>query len=423
MGPRTRSISTFCVAILVLFFLSLLAGCGSSQSTSTTTPPGGTSGTTPTGSGGTGSGTGGSGSGSGGGGTGTGGGGSGSPTFVSYVFTAGASNMTAYGVNADGSLVAAPGSPYANATDGQIVTNGANVYTVDVNEATLKIYSINSSNGALTAGSTANAMTGNTTNPADLVDYLSMDHTGTSLYIGEFDSSGDDGVAFWSVSSALTANFVQWDGAGEFFGPPIVWSPDNKYGYTGNCYHASWLVFSYTRAANGTLSPPNLQTGAAPPPPTDNQPCPIAFAVSAKGFLAIGSTASPQGGGFSVSTYMIHSDGTLSLISTMATASNGGSTGGAPMGINFDPTGTFLAVAGNGGVQTFAMTSAGILSPAAPPQNGGVPFVNVAWDKSNHVFTTTSSQLYVWNANNGQLSAASGSPVTGGTGVTVLPRQ
>ncbi len=411
MGPRSRRVLAFCVAVCVLLFLGLLAGCGSSSvtpsptATSTNSPaPGGTGGT-----------------GGSGGGTGSGGGGSTAPTVVSFVFTAGANNMTAYAVNSDGSLVAAPGSPYANPTDSQIVTNGANVYTVDSNQATLKIYSINSSNGTLTPGSTTNAITGNTDNPADLVDYLSMDHTGTSLYIGQFDSSGDDGVAFWSVGSAPTATFRQWDGLGEYFGPPLVWSPDNVYGYSGNCYHASWTVFSYTRASDGTLSKISFRQ-PAPPTPGSDMPCPIAFAVSAKGYLAIGASANPQGGTFSVGIYAIHSDGSLSLVSAAATASNGGSTGGAPMGINFDPSGSFLAVAGNGGVQTFALSSSGTLSAVGSPQSAGTQFENVAWDKSNHVFATTATQLYVWNANNGQLSAAPGSPVTGGRGVAVLPK-
>jgi 6-phosphogluconolactonase (cycloisomerase 2 family) len=346
-------------------------------------------------------------------------GGSDSSSFVSFVYTAGANNITAYGVNADGSLVAALGSPYASPTETHIVTNGANVYTVDADRMTLKVYSVNQANGALTLANTANAITGNT-NPADLVDYLSMDHTGTSLYIGQFDSSGDDGVALWNVGSSPNATFAQWDGDSEVFGPPLVWSPDNVYAYSGNCYHADWTVFMYVRASNGTLTPPNLQTGAAPPSTT--QPCPIAFAVSAKGFLAIASTATPQGGTIGVSTYMIHGDGSLSLVSTLATASNGGPTGGAPVGINFDPTGTYLTAAGNGGVQTFAVSSTGTLTPVASPQNAGVQFENVAWD-SSHVFATTSTQLYVWNANNGQLSAATGSPVAGGAGVTVLPKQ
>jgi hypothetical protein len=93
------------------------------------------------------------------------------------------------------------------------------------------------------------------------------------------------------------------------------------------------------------------------------------------------------------------------------------------MGINFDPTGTYLAAVGNGGVQTFAMSATGLLTPVQAPVAAGSNFQNVAWDKSNHVFATSTNQLYVWNSTNGMLAPAAGSPYGGGGGVVALPLQ
>jgi hypothetical protein len=47
----------------------------------------------------------------------------------------------------------------------------------------------------------------------------------------------------------------------------------------------------------------------------------------------------------------------------------------------------------------------------------------VASDKTNHVYANSDTQLYVWNVNNGQLAAATGSPYSGGKGLAVLPLQ
>jgi hypothetical protein len=175
------------------------------------------------------------------------------------------------------------------------------------------------------------------------------------------------------------------------------------------------------------LTPPNLQTGAVGPPvppPSGDYPCPAAFAASSNGFLAIAYTQQPQGGTYFIGTYTINSDGSLTPVtgSEATTASTQSQTGG-DIAINFDPTGTYLTVAGNGGVQTYSMNASGILSPAAAPLDAGVAFENVGWDKSNHVFASTSSQLYVWNASSGQLTPASGSPYPGATGLAVLPLQ
>ncbi len=416
MYLRSRALFVIGTSLCILTLLTLLAGCGgSSSNNSGSTNTGGTGG-----SGGTGSGNSG-GSGSGSGSSGTPGSGSPSVAVVSYVYTADASNINAYAVKADGSLAPAPGSPYAGATNNMIVANGSNVYAIADDNVTLKAYAIDKSNGSLILANSLNAITGNP-NPRDVVGYLSLDRTATSLYIGQFNSSGDDGVAFWSLSNGSSPTFMQWVGSSEVFGPPLVWSPDNKYGYSGNCYHISWTVFSYARNSDGTLGNPNLDTGALPPPVDQgNFPCPADFAVSTKGYLAIAYTKTPQVGQFSIATYKINGDGTLTLAnnSPVTTAS----TNQAQSDISFDPTGTYLAMVGNGGIQTFSMDSSGTLSPVAAPQNAGVAFQNVDWDKSNHLFATSDSQLYVWNVNNGMLTPATGSPYAGGGGLAVVPLQ
>jgi 6-phosphogluconolactonase (cycloisomerase 2 family) len=317
-----------------------------------------------------------------------------------------------------------PGSPYATSTDNYIVTNGASLFTVDNAGSTLDTYSLNKSDGSLTLANTANAIQGNPY-PLDIVGSLALDHTGTSLYVGEFDSSGDDGFGIFDVSGSAP-KLLSFFSAGEAFGPPLVFSPDNQYAYSGNCYHASWTVFGYKRAADGTLTSFDPGIGAQAPPKSDPNTmyCPTSMAVSAKGFLEIGySELNGSDTSYMVGLYKINFDGTLIALpsSVVTTASN--TTSNGKLAINFDPTGTYLAVAGNGGVQTLLLNSNGILPPVGKPQDAGVDFQSVAWDQSNHVFATSQTQLYVYNSQEGQLAAATGSPQPGGAGLTVLPLQ
>jgi hypothetical protein len=167
---------------------------------------------------------------------------------------------------------------------------------------------------------------------------------------------------------------------------------------------------------------------ANPQGPTGNPGeafCPQRLATSAKGYLATVwfpfgyASSGPIGTESYVMTYNINADGTLTAVvnSQVKTASSSAN----KVAVNFDPTGSFLAVAGDGGLQIFAMNANGTLAPVGSPQSAGANFQDVAWDNSNHVFAANSSQLYVFNSSTGVLTPASGSPHAGGPELAVLP--
>lgn len=402
--------------LLLLTFTLWLAGCGAGTHSTPMTPTGAGTGT----------------GGNGGSGGGTGGGGS-MNGFVSYVYTAGSSNINGYGVSANGTLTAVTGSPYGNSTIGQIATNGADLYVINGDFVTLTTFGLDKSTGALTKGASQNSIIGNQ-NPQDQASTLALDHTGGDLYIGEMDGSGDDGFNIFSLSNPAAPMQIQWEGGSgqESFGPPLVFSPDNQFAYNGNCYHLGWTIFEYQRAANGTLTLNNINGGGASGPAVldQNFPCPEAFAVSAQGFLAVAYNDETGNGTtmpVMLTTYKINADGSLTAVAnskvTTASSLNPNNSANPQVGIAFDPTGMLLAVAGSGGVQTFSMNAGGTLAPAAAATGGTVQFQNVTWDKSNHIFATGNGQLYVFNSTNGTLTQASGSPYAGGVGVVALPLQ
>ena len=422
-------LTSLCLAI----YAGLLVSCGgtssnnasNSNSPSASAPGGngsgsGSSGSSPGGSSSAGSGgSGSSGSGSNGSGSGAG------SSFVSFAYAASASAIVGYGVNSDGSLVALPGSPYVAslAQNTNIVTNGANLYAIAQGQTNLDIFSIDKSSGALTLANTTSAIAGDP-NQGDIAFHHALDHTGASLYVA-VGTNIDGGVNVFTVGSNASAPQLQY-----LTGPstplaPEVFSPNNQYGYTSNCGARVEGIFAWQRSSGGTLK--DISPGM-PQPPTANPGeafCPHALATSAKGYLAIiwypfGYASSGQVGTETfVMTYAINGDGTLTTVanSQMKTASSSASTVAA----NFDPTGSFLAVAGDGGVQTFALNANGTLAAVGSPQSAGASLQDVAWDNSNHVFAANSSQLYVFNSNTGVLTPASGSPHGGGPELTVFP--
>ncbi|HWC20417.1 MAG TPA: hypothetical protein VG498_25600 [Terriglobales bacterium] len=429
-----RSFSLLFTSLSLAIYVGLLASCGSSGSnntnnsnTSASAPGGNGPGSGSSGSSSGGSGSAGSGSGnSGSSGSGSGNGGSGAGTsFVSFAYTASTNAIVGYGVNSDGSLAPLPGSPYAAslAQNTNIVTNGANLYATAQGQTNLDIFSIDKSNGALTLANTSNAIAGDP-NQGDIAFHLALDHTGASLYVG-VGTNIDGGVNVFAIGSSPNAQPVQYLAGPSLPLSPRVFSPNNQYAYTSACTARVEGIFGYTRVSDATLKDMNPGT---PQPPSGNPGeafCPQALATSAKGYLAIvwypfGYASSGQVGTETyVVTYTINADGTLTAVanSQIKTASSSAN----KVVANFDPTGSFLAVAGDGGAQTFAMNANGTLAAVGSPQSAGANFQDVTWDNSNHVFAANSSQLYVFDSSTGVLTLASGSPHAGGPQLTVFP--
>jgi 6-phosphogluconolactonase (cycloisomerase 2 family) len=336
-------------------------------------------------------------------------------------------------VNSNGSLTAVAGSPFAFSTNNQnIVTNGSNLYAIDPSDSNLNVFSINRSTGSLSLAATTSALAGDPNSSMYSVG-LALDHTGSSLYVNLGISDEDSGINLFTVGSGATAQEVKFLDTGAYAEPPLVFSPNNQYGYSSLCTARVIGVFAYARASDGTLT--SIKLGD-PPGPTGISGvgfCPGPLAVSAKGYVALVWLPDAMGSSVPsnqpyVMTYTMNSDGTLTVVSNSQTAIASTSSVGAAnayhtIALNFDPSGSVLAVAGNGGVQTYSLNGNGMLTPAGAAQNAGVSFQSVAWDNANHVFAASSSELYVYNSASGVLTPAAGSPNPGDQNVAVLPLQ
>lgn len=426
MGRALRLFTFICIATLVAFFC---ACGGSSSNTASTTSPSASGGGSSSGAGSSGSS---SSPGSASPGTGSGGL---SSSFVAYAYTGGTSEIRAYGVSSNGTLTPVSGSPFSFSTalNETIVTNGSNLYASDTSNSNINIFSINRSTGSLNLASTTSALAGDPNSMMYTVG-LALDHTGSSLYVNLGLSDQDSGINLFAVGSGSTAQEVKFLDTGAYAQPPLVFSPDNRFAYSSLCTARVDGVFGYARASDGTLT--RLSSASPVPGPTGIQGvgfCPGPLAVSARGYMAIVWLPDAMGSSVQSSqpylvTYKINSDGTLSEVSnsqvpTASTSSIGGSNSFHTIALNFDPSGGVLAVAGDGGVQTYSLNGNGALTPASGPLNGGVSFLSVAWDNANHVFATTSAQLYVYSSTSGVLAPVSGSPYAGDQNLAVLPLQ
>ena len=150
--------------------------------------------------------------------------------------------------------------------------------------------------------------------------------------------------------------------------------------------------------------------------------CPNDLAVSAMNYVVVAyDDVSSPGSNYLLAVYTLNSDGTLGLVNNSeVTTPFTGETSAV-----FDPSGTYLAVAGNAGIQMYRLQSGGTLAAVGSVVESNVSFTELRWDNSNHVYAISNSGLYVFASANGVLTKSPGSPLptTDAGSLAVLPAQ
>jgi len=101
----------------------------------------------------------------------------------------------------------------------------------------------------------------------------------------------------------------------------------------------------------------------------------------------------------SIAVYRILTSGDLQFVSKLVTTLDAT----LPVTMKFDPSGTFLAVAGKQGIQLYKLSSAGTLTKSGPALYTHTNFRDVRWDRSGHVITISFGAVYFFGLKNGQL--------------------
>jgi hypothetical protein len=328
--------------------------------------------------------------------------------------------IAAFAVQADASLTPVSGSPFPGPSN-NIVGNSEFLFGTD--RTNIATYA-RQGNGVLSTTSSINgsACAGY---PGYWVTGLTLDPRGSSLYAGQGTS----------LDNCLSSFAVQGDGSLAFqssidIGLATIWSlqfsPTNQVAYGAGCARMQWVLYAFQRSSDGQLiSFSNLAPGvtlAIPPPNAGNVfVCPLASAVSAKGYLAVAysetSLDTYQNLSADIGIYQINASGTLTPVSYLANAT----TFTTITALNFDPTGTYLAVAGQNGIETFNLNSNGTLSHIGSAVEPTISFIDARWDNNGYLYAISNAALYVFTSNSGVLSLAGTPYPIPATSLAVLP--
>jgi hypothetical protein len=330
----------------------------------------------------------------------------------------GPNEIVAYSALPDGALTAIPGSPFTEDVGSMAVNGkylmGASNKTEDINAYYLE------SNGSLTYKATTSYDIDNgSCTDCTAAGQIFFDHTGASLYIQEFQSDENTGIASFEVMKSTGGlNYLGYANTGAFPGlnTGAYFIGNNLYAYTAvdsGCMY--YTVDGFKRDSNGLLVDNDTTYNLPTPPSGATRYIPNLAAADPTDHVAfIMQPADPPGcapGSLQLASYTADSGGNLT---TTNTAENMPDTAI----VNFNdlkmaPSGKLLAVAGQEGLQIFHFNGASPITKYTGLITTD-PIWEMFWDNNNHLYAISNSdnKLFVFTITPTSYEQAPGSPYT-----------
>lgn len=313
-----------------------------------------------------------------------------------------------FAIAPNGSATPVSGSPLSGA-DGSLV-GGAN-YVFATDGKNIVTYTIGS-DGALSETSSVDGTAYDQDQQSATVGSLSLPPDGRNVYTDNwFVDGANNAYESWTVGSGGVLTYLPTSNGLPVYstagGWPLTFTADGHFAYTWSVCKWDGNVWGFTRIANGLLSRFNPDAKGLPGGNgVTSSECSQGVATSAMGYVAVAWNGGYCcGGPTGFANYALQSNGELKQVPGSVVVTNENA-------MAFDPTGEYLAVAVAGGIQMYQLQSSGILAAIGSVQQPSESFTNLAWDKSNHLYATSSSALYIFNSNAGILTLAPGSPLT-----------
>jgi 6-phosphogluconolactonase (cycloisomerase 2 family) len=323
--------------------------------------------------------------------------------------------ITAFSAASDGKLTPIFGSPFRENVLG-LAVNGKYLFAVSRSSTSIDTFAIEHGGGLRYLASTnfANHAKGDRA----AANQLFFDHTGTDLYVQEFNADGaNTGVASFAVnknSGALT--YLGLDITGAFPGDnKAAWFlGNNVYAYSAvNSGCMYYKIYGFKRNSNGLLVSADAGSSLPATPPNVHRYVANLVAADPYNHLAVlMQPANPPGcanGPLQLAVYTANASGALSTASTYATMPNTSISN--PYDMKMAPSGKLVAVAGQQGLQVFHFNGANPIKPDTGLLTAD-PIVQMFWDNANHLYAISQSagRLHVFTITPTFAHEASGSP-------------
>ncbi len=347
-----------------------------------------------------------------------------STTPVAYVYVTRPTHVDGFVVSSAGKLTPVPGSPFSNIALSHMSVTKKFLFGASDDDADIYTYSI-ASNGALKQVSVVNT---HKYNPPDNdcfdVGPTILDTTGSTLYNDDYNCDGDSQyLQSYKIEANGDLQFLANSGgeSEDYFMSPPVMLGTNKFSYVIGVYgegSPGGLFQGYKRESNGALQLENISFEFPKPKNPDDVYTPNhALAADPSDHVAIAiqplnNISSDVDGPLVLASYTAGSNGKLT---TTNTYENMPAVAVYPYAMSISPSGKLLAIGGGcsdceTGFQVFHFNGGNPITHYTGRLHSGERFVQFGWDKDNHLYALSTSNLHVYEATSTEIKEVSGSP-------------
>lgn len=346
---------------------------------------------------------------------------------VAYVYVTRPTHLDGFAASSSGKLTAISGSPWSNIALSHLSVTKKNLFGASDDNQTIYSYKI-ASNGSVSEVASINTHNYNPDgNDCYAVGPTQLDFTGTILYNDDWNCDGDSQyIQSYKIEPQGDLTFLgNSGGEGEDYvmSAPVVLGT-NKYLFTvaeyGNGYPGGEIM-EYQRQSNGAMDlvNPNIEFPAAPNSGDYFTPTGPVLASDSSDHLAIPIQAEKFNGSndgpLLLASFTVSSSGKVTTTNTpkqMATVS-------LPIvnSMSISPSGKLLAVGASNelrpdgkGFQLFHFNGASPITKYSGVLHSSESFVQFAWDKSNHLYALSTTNLHVYTVTSTSIKEVSGSP-------------
>jgi hypothetical protein len=333
--------------------------------------------------------------------------------FISVPSIAGSPGNFIIGYDAaeDGKLTTIQGSPFKTAGQTAYIAVGGS-YLFSDQGTNIVSYAI-AADGALKEASTIDAQKYDNPSTDGFPSTVFTDRTGGAVY--------DNASAGCDLKSCYQAFFVGRHGSLAYVGTPSYDNPADPYlSFTINdrfAYGSDYVngdkanFYAFSRDANGALTyfDPNANLPAAASGQNPYVPYGAAAPDDKHVVIALQNGAMAPAGSATSQFAVYEIDRESGTLHTSNTAESMPKISvGSALDYRFDPSGKWLAAAGDTGVEIFEFKDGVLKAKGTTPNTGS----QLAWDRDGHlyIFNQSSFQLWVYGVTNGELKLSPGSP-------------
>jgi hypothetical protein len=339
---------------------------------------------------------------------------------VAYVYVSRPTHLDGFAASSSGKLTPVPGSPFSNISLYHLSVTKKYLFGASDDHEHIITYSI-ASNGAVKEVSSVDAQNSSHGGESDCCfGPQKLDATGTTLY-NQTDNDGDLWQEAFKIESNGDLQFIGNGQSGDFEGTPsepgeISVLGNNKFAYQTGCDDdvvTEQETGAYKRESNGLLVGVSLISMELPKAKSGEVYCPYSLATDTSDHLAFTLQARNVNEGFSVgslllASYTADSKGNLTTKSTMENMPSVAGNSGDAMSIS--PSGKLLAVSTAGGIQVFHFNGADPITKFTGVLHSSETFLQFGWDKDNHLYALSTTNLHVYEATSTEVKEVSGSP-------------